>query len=223
LIIGDKNAMLNLKKFLLDLIFPVYCLGCNKYGAWLCPECSAKIDIKAIPMAMPPDSALTKIMIAASYRDELVSKSVQFFKYRFIAELGENLGEILIKYLKQINNSDFDLVIPVPLHRKRQLWRGFNQSAILAQVVCREFGWPLALTVLKRWQYTQPQVGLGLNERLGNVSEAFRVTRSIDVIKGKKILIIDDVFTTGATMQACAKALKSEGASEITGLVIAKG
>lgn len=216
--------MFDFKKNLLDLFFPIFCLGCGKEGEWLCPNCLTKIEINFGKQPLTLKN-LTGVWVAADYRQPLLAKALQTFKYNFILELGENLGELLIEFLanqlKQNPSCSFDLVVPVPLAKKRKLWRSFNQAEILAKKVSQKFNWPLGLNLISRKYHTHPQVNLKAAERLINVQGIF-VAKSHG-LEDKKILLIDDVVTTGATLQECAKVLKQAGAKEIWGLVLAKG
>lgn len=117
------------------------------------------------------------------------------------------------------NTSEYDCVLPVPLHRTRLRWRGFNQSLLLARGLCggrrgRLAPWPLA-----RRRATPPQVGLGETERRRNVRDAFVVVRP-DSIRGATVLLVDDVMTTGATVDECARVLRRAGARHVDVLVL---
>jgi ComF family protein len=114
-----------------------------------------------------------------------------------------------------------DVAIPVPLHKKRLRQRGFNQSLLLAHGVSERFMIPLNYDNLIRSRYTRPQVELSGIERAENVRGAFNLLRPAEICE-KKILLIDDVFTTGATMNECAKVLKDAGASTVTVLTLAR-
>ena len=114
-----------------------------------------------------------------------------------------------------------DVVMPVPLHTKRLRHRGFNQALLLAHGVSERFAMPLNYDNLVRTRYTRPQVELSGRERAENVRGAFNLIRPQDVID-KKILLIDDVYTTGATMNECAKVLKDAGAGSVTVLTLAR-
>ena len=227
-IIIKLSAMFDYKKFFLDLFFPIQCLGCNKEGAWLCQDCLAKIKInlKDRPHRPSQAPALSGVWVAADYKQSLVANALHSFKYNFISNLGQDLSDLLISFLaskiSQKKVSGFDLVIAVPLARKRRLWRGFNQAEILAQRVSEKFGWPLGSNLISRKYHTHPQVGLKAAARLSNVRGIF-VVNNCQLLKNKKVLLVDDVMTTGATMQECARALKESGAREVWGLVVAKG
>ncbi len=117
--------------------------------------------------------------------------------------------------------SDIDLVMPVPLHRKRLIQRGFNQALLLSHGVGSAFGIPLSVDNLVRSRYTMPQVELSGEERIKNVAGAFAIRRPEEV-EGKSVLIVDDVFTSGATMNECAATLKEGGAARVTALTLAR-
>jgi len=168
---------------------------------------------------------LSGLFVASDYRQDLLKSALKAFKYNFASSVGYDLSELLLIFLRQASIAErfsrFDLVIPVPLTKKRNLWRGFNQSEILAGEVCAEFSWSLGLNVLGRKSNVRPQVGLNAKERLANVRGVFYL-KNANLLKGRIILLIDDVFTTGATMQECAKILKQGGAVSVWGLVLAK-
>ncbi len=116
-----------------------------------------------------------------------------------------------------------DLIVPVPLHYTRLVMRGFNQSAWLASALAKSSGTPVSVDALKRIRRTQSQAGLDPKARRRNVAGAFEVrTSRLDKIKGRRIVLVDDVFTTGATVTGCARALRKAGAAHIDVLVLAR-
>lgn len=114
-----------------------------------------------------------------------------------------------------------DFLVPVPLHRNRLKERGFNQSGLLARELARKMGWRVSFDVLARRIRTQPQTRLNRGERLKNVRGAFEVTRPSEV-RDRRILLIDDVFTTGETLSECARTLKDAGAREVYALTVTR-
>ena len=111
--------------------------------------------------------------------------------------------------------------MPIPLHITRQRQRGFNQSEVLAAIVAKYLELPL-VKALKRIKKTKPQIDLPQELRAQNIKGAFLVEERVHALKGKSVILVDDVYTTGATMKEAAKILKRAGAKEVTGLVIAK-
>ena len=120
-----------------------------------------------------------------------------------------------------LNIKNYSLIIPIPLHRKKLAERGFNQSLILAREIAVKFSMPLDFTTLKRNVYTKSQTTLTRNERKSNVKGAFEV-KNPGVIKGERILLIDDVFTTGSTARECSRMLIRHKADEVAVLTLAR-
>jgi ComF family protein len=126
----------------------------------------------------------------------------------------------LVEY--QVSNRlPADVIVPVPLHPDREAERGYNQAGLLARALAEQVGLPIREDGLMRVRATSPQVTLNAKERQSNVAGAFRVGKGH--IAGKRVLLIDDVCTTGATIEACAQALKAEGAQSAWGLTVARG
>jgi ComF family protein len=141
---------------------------------------------------------------------------IHLYKYGRVRTLARPLGALLAAALPR--EERFDAVTPVPLHWRRQWQRGFNQSELLARTVARRCGIPV-LHALKRARSTVAQAGLSNTGRRQNVAAAFRPRRTVE---GKRILLVDDVMTTGATAAACALALKRAGAAKVTLLTVAR-
>jgi ComF family protein len=140
---------------------------------------------------------------------------IHLYKYGRIRTLAEPLGELLVRALPR--EEAFDALVPVPLHWRRRMERGFNQTESLARVLAGRTGTPV-VKALRRVRATPNQAGLSNTERRKNMSQAFR-SRSV---AGKRILLIDDVLTTGSTGAACALALKSSGARKVAILTVAR-
>lgn len=159
---------------------------------------------------------------AVGYYDGILLKSIQYFKYYDRLTFGRPLGKLLGDYLMTSEDRySYELIIPVPLHKKRLKERGFNQSSLLAKVVAKRNSVPLDVATLKRVRWTEPQTNLSGKERETNVKGAFRVVKR-DRVEGKKILLIDDVFTTGSTVNECAKALLRAEAKGVDVLTLAR-
>jgi len=141
---------------------------------------------------------------------------IHLYKYGRVKTLARPLGALLAAALPR--EECFDAVTPVPLHWRRQWQRGFNQSELLARTIARRCGVPV-IHALKRVRPTVAQAGLSNTGRRRNVAAAFRPRRAVE---GKRILLIDDVMTTGSTAAACALALKRAGASKVALLTVAR-
>ena len=144
---------------------------------------------------------------------------IHLYKYSRIQTLRDPLGEFLARALPL--EEVFDAVTPVPLHWRKQWQRGFNQAEFLARAIARRRGIPV-VRALTRLRFTKTQAGLSNRERRKNVAAAFRCRRAAKTLAGKRILLIDDVMTTGATAAACARALKRAGAARVVVATVAR-
>jgi ComF family protein len=150
--------------------------------------------------------------------DGSLQKLIQLFKYSKVESLAEPLSGLLRQGLPFGEN--FDIVVPMPMHW-RKLWeRGFNQAELLAEPVARRYGLKLSQN-LRRTRYTKAQAGLNESQRRENLKNSLTVKRPAE-ISGKRVLLIDDVFTTGATLRAASAALKACGAARVTALTLAR-
>ena len=126
-----------------------------------------------------------------------------------------------IFHFPDVDFTDYSLIIPVPLHIKRLRQRGFNQALILARAIGKKWQIPVNFSLLKRHKFTETQTGMNKTERKQNIKGAFEV-RDKENIAGKNIIIVDDVYTTGATVNECAKTLLKAGAQKVTVLTLAR-
>lgn len=240
-----------IKKYILDLLFPINCLGCGREGFWLCNICQNKLRFNEnfICPICRKNSAVGRVcsycknrtdlsgcLVVFSSKDYLINDLIKVFKYNGVLETGELIADKLDEFLeqkfffkkeknKQVPELFFDsagtLVISVPLHKKRFCQRGFNQAEILAEKFCQKTGLRLENKALTRKRYTYAQAKLKKSERLMNLKDAFEVL-NYD-LKGKNVILIDDIYTTGSTLQECASILKKSGASEIWAVVLSRG
>ncbi len=159
----------------------------------------------------------------AVFFQEPVQTLIHLFKYENRFALGKELGELMVQAWPAWRQP-VDLIVPVPLHARRYRERGYNQSERLARYLGERLHIPLETAALQRLRDTQPQVHLSAAERQANVAEAFAVRDGVDDhrLLGKHILLIDDVFTTGATLSAAAAALYRVGATAVSGYCLAR-
>jgi len=166
----------------------------------------------------PFSSARAALLFEGSTR-ELVHQ----FKYGKRVLLRRPLGLLAAAYLDDCARAfGADLIVPVPLHSKRLRQRGFNQAILLGEIFSHRWGVPLSRNNLRRIRWTEPQVNLGAAERAANVKGAFAVT-SEEEIAGRRIFLVDDVYTTGSTVKECSRVLLKGGAAEIAVLTVARG
>jgi ComF family protein len=145
-------------------------------------------------------------------------KAIHGFKYNYMRDLAAPLGDMLVGYWKG-QPLAVDLLVPVALHPRRTKSRGYNQAALLAMHMGQAAGLPVALDVLRRVRHTASQTNLNAAERRRNVTGAFRCS---EAVRNKRVLLIDDVCTTGSTLEACSVALKGSGARSVWALTVAR-
>ncbi len=193
----------------------------------VCPVCEKSIteDGLACPNCKAR-SHLDALLVAARYKEGGLDKFVHLYKYRFIEDLHIPFGKILTQRLLSSSLPIADIIVPVPLHPRRLRWRGFNQSKLLAEHISRNIAPGLEISVaeniLQRRRYTPPQMKVKkYSERKANLQDAFAIG-SPEPIKGKSILLVDDISTTGATLFECARILKENGAKKVFAAVISR-
>ena len=178
---------------------------------FLCGECREK------------KRYFTKTIAVGVYEGTL-SEAIHIFKYQKKQTMVKHLNAMITDALLQ-RLADSDMIIPVPLHKRRLNERGFNQSLLIAHYLSKRLCIPISIDGLQRVRWTRPQIELSKDERLKNVRGAFAMgagLKPVHTIKEKKIVLVDDVYTTGATVNECAKVLKKAGASEVVVFTIAR-
>ncbi|OIO19647.1 MAG: hypothetical protein COY69_01325 [Candidatus Magasanikbacteria bacterium CG_4_10_14_0_8_um_filter_32_14] len=219
-----------------DIFFPVSCLNCNKEGSFVCEECLQTLDLSGV-FCCPTCHKETKNgeycnncettfiarHIAVTKYDEktLIGEIIHSFKYQYVEELQIAITKMLEFFLSHYELKDIDVITFVPLHHRRYVERGFNQAEKIALVIGKILDKPTE-NLLKRVRYTEPQAKFKRQERLTNLQDAFAFDNK-NVFVGKNILLVDDVFTTGSTIQECAKVLKNSGVEKVIGFSLARG
>lgn len=227
-----------------DIALPPRCLACEAPTAdahGLCAACWAEFRLidkpycarLGIPFSYDPGGgALSMEAIAdpppfdrsraVAVFDDVSRQLVHGLKYRDRLELARPMGRWMRRAGGELVN-EADAIVPIPLHRRRLWWRRANQSALLAQEIARASGKPFAPELLTRHRPTRQQVGFTRAERERNVSGAFRAEKgAAERLKGKRVLLVDDVYTTGATVKAATRALLRAGAEAVDVLVFAR-
>ncbi|HOD35287.1 MAG TPA: ComF family protein [Syntrophales bacterium] len=231
---------------LADILFPPACVVCETIleadlHHSFCPACFSEIRFINPPLCPrcglpyfteaasdhPCGDCLSKKQYFTSVRslgvyETSLLKTIQRFKYQGSLHAGEALGSLMAVWCHQaFDVGEYDVIMPVPLHLQRLRERGFNQSLVLARAMARRFSVELDFMTLRRTASTAPQTGLKKEERARNVRGAFKLENGHRV-KGKKVLLIDDVYTTGSTVRECARILTTGGAGRVGVLTLAR-
>ncbi len=224
-----------LKGVALDFLFPQWCVGCGAEGSFICRSCRSSIQ-RIVPPLCPrcgkPQPSGVLCPGCVSWRAEIdgirspfqfdgvMRQAVYQLKYRNLRALAGSLAELLCDYLVT-SPVPGEVLVPVPLHRKRLRERGYNQSSLLAKELGRLTRLPVVDGCLTRERHAPPQARTSnVEERRSNVAGVFACRD--DRLRDKQVLLIDDVSTSGATLDACAAALKAAGATSVWGLVLAR-
>jgi ComF family protein len=231
---------------LLDMLYPRFCFGCGRAAPetlrWLCWDC-----LSTLPAVEPPFCAWCGDPICGSVThhfvchtcsrvppafmrarslfryDGLVADLLKELKYHGGFWLAEDLARLLHHgVLAEYQIDGLDVVCPVPLHHARRRRRGYNQSDLLAGSLARLLGLDYRANLLRRVRPTPTQTSLTALERAANMRNAFKV-RFPGWLKGRRVLLVDDVMTTGATVNECARALRKGGAREVWAVTVARG
>jgi len=232
--------------FLFDILYPIQCLDCKTGTNYLCDKCSNSIQTNnnskcpvchknspwgELCQKCKSENSLNGVFSAYNYKQPIIKRLVTTLKYNFIPSLAKDIGSLIDKsineYSRHFSQNEIPKIfrkktniifIPVPLHKFRENWRGFNQSNEIAKNIKY---WPktkIELSTLKRIKYTKQQAKLNKNKRIKNTKNAFQVQENQ---KNKIIILIDDVASSKSTLNECARALKDRGAKNVWALVFA--
>lgn len=219
-------------------IAPMHCEVCGvKTGSdsrdreFLCLKC-----MDAMPFAPNPDEIYSKLIdtfpkdglflgnaaaLLSLSEDERYNNLIFDLKYNGIHSIGVELGRLLGRRLEILHLNDFDYIVPVPIHHARERERGYNQSLYIAEGVSESLGIDYSLDIIKRYRYTQTQTKLNAKDRMNNISDSIAPGKNHAEGIGIRVLLIDDVLTTGSTMNACAGTLLEIGAKRVEAAAVA--
>lgn len=232
-----SNRIRGVRRFyrlVLDLLLPPCCVVCGKVGTWLCEVCAVQIPLGIRPICQRCGGAWSKgglclrcqttPLSVAPVRSALlfegvVRDAIHALKYRGADHIAELLA-VKMADAWQYYNMMGDVLIPVPLHPEREAQRGYNQATLLARALAPQISVPLAEDLLFRVRPTRSQTHLDRVARWENVADAFACPDSVD-LSGLSVILIDDVATTGATLDACAAALLTRGVRQVGALTLA--
>ncbi|MCL5666921.1 MAG: ComF family protein [Patescibacteria group bacterium] len=247
-----KPLFHDIKNFALDILFPINCITCGKEGFFVCDYCKAQLAPQdtqhCIACQKPSPFGLTHagcqtpygadaLVSFFSYHDDKVAKIIIHGKYYFLPQVYQIFGKLIAEkclfqyhqFLLPNGNNLRPILIPVPLARSRKRWRGFNQAEVLCQTLNETLELPYCTNLLARRRATKTQKDLKKEQRIKNVAGAFIYTRKnrchgeeIVSVQGRHVILVDDVATTGSTLQEAAKVLKRNGATKVFCLTVAR-
>jgi ComF family protein len=261
------------KNFVLDILFPIQCLGCGiefeklePEKRWICKSCLDEIETikdQVCPVceklsdggkthhSCQKETSLNGLWVATKYDYKIVREAIRKLKFNFIKDISFPLSEIIAKSVlevgefgdfhdllmvnfsqengeekiyveKEKNKKAETVLVPVPLHKRRYNWRGFNQSFLLSKYIAQKFNLTVSERAVVRKRNTAPQAKVKfMEERKKNVEGAFHF-QDKKLVENKNIIVVDDVCTTLSTLNECAKELKKAGAKNVWGLVVAR-
>lgn len=210
-------------EFVLNFLFPPACSVCGKVDKnWLCPKCQARVErLEKSCLVEIENKKYEKLLYLFQY-ESLVRKLILRYKFLNQAYLNHFFANRIVKNEKNRKIlKQYDLIIPVPMHKKKMQKRGYNQTELVAENLSKSLEIPSKNDILIKVVNTITQSKLGGKARQSNIQHAFFVQKDIEV-EGKKIILLDDIYTTGATSEECSRVLKDAGAEEILVLVLAK-
>ncbi|MDD4930995.1 MAG: ComF family protein [Candidatus Colwellbacteria bacterium] len=209
---------------ILDVIFPPLCVSCRKYidgDKWnfICDRCLEKIITERYPRIINGKN----VSAVADYRDPVIRQLIHCLKYRNMESISKLLGEMLAERLKHIViEAESTIIVPIPLHKRKERQRGYNQAELIAIVAGKSLCLPVASESILRIRPNNPQSEIpDLKEKAANVKGIFGPGPDIKAVLGKNVVIMDDILTSGATMAEVVKILKKGGAKKCIRAVIA--
>lgn len=213
---GLFNYIKPVGTYALNLIFPPMCVHCGRVDSQFCDICLA--DLVDIPVTQQ-ESEFEALdgLVSTGIHENLLQSAVQALKYNRALHVAPTLAQRMAHILQK-QAWTFDSIVPVPLHTQRLQKRGYNQAKIIAEALASLVSVTCDDAALQKIENTRSQVGLSRNERIANVNAAFTVDSTI--IMGKALLLVDDVYTTGATLNACAKVARQAGATAVYGITV---
>lgn len=222
---------------LLDLLFPKKCLQCGAGSLYLCQKCIDRVRLAkqvCVECQRPAIDGITHVgclrslglhgCLSGFEYKWVIKKAIKSIKYRFASDMAEEIAGLLVTHLQKNVNAlpKESVLVPIPLHKKRQNWRGFNQAEELGRVVAKKMGWPLVSDLLIRTRSTVPQVDLEGDQRRSNVQGIFSLHHPLPTTLNT-LIIFDDVITTGATVSEACKVIKRRNKElKIWGLSVAR-
>ncbi len=201
---------------IIDWLYPPRCAGCGRLDTHWCAMCQREIDTEPVYFPLPLYPPIAAAATTSHYTGK-IRRAIKALKYdnaQALSDVFARRMEACLRETKWI----YDTLIPVPLHKDHFHQRGYNQAYSIAHALAQRIGVPVEANAIERWRSTRSQVGLNREARMQNVHNAFRASPTLS--QGRTFLLIDDVCTTGATLQSCAQALANAGAQRIYCLTV---
>ncbi len=220
-----KKASIFLYEKTIKILYPRKCVLCNKYGDIICNKCLIELKEKLkkeSKIEKCNNKSFNEHIYLFKYEKE-IRKIILDYKFKDKAYLSEFFEKIILKNEKICRNlKKYDIIIPVPIHKKRKRERGYNQSEIIVKNIVKNFeNMEIITKCLIKEKNTVAQSSLSKEERKQNVIQVYKI-RNRQKIINKKVILFDDIYTTGSTVEECARILKENGASKVLVLTIAK-
>ena len=208
---------------ILELIYPNVCGICGKIcKESLCKRCAIEIEKYEINLVNKNKKMYFNESMHIFKYNEMIRQRLIEYKFQDKSYMYKTFEKIILKNKKVCGFLEkYDIIIPVPIHKKRRLKRGYNQTELIAKEICKNISLELKTDVLIKQKNIKAQSELNKNERKQNIKNAFEI-KNINEIIDKKILLFDDIYTTGSTVNECSKILKKVGAKQIGVVTIAK-
>lgn len=214
------QALASFYKLCLYLLFPPHCVGCSRWGTYLCPACYEDLHFYSLPLTLKLDPCSLDHVFAVGNYQEPLSSLIHVYKYKGVKEVGGVIAR-LIYHSTAV--PEVEALTFVPLHPQRLAERGFNQSQLIAEELSNLMKIP-CVDLLQRIRYTTTQASVkDRKERLTHLHNCFALQPDVSKPLPASVLLIDDVTTTGTTLNECARVLKAAGVKTVVGLTIAHG
>lgn len=219
----SRRCLFGMLEFVLNFLFPPVCSVCGKVDKnWLCPNCQKRVERLEKSCIMEMEHKKYEKLLYIFQYESLVRKLILRYKFLNQAYLNHFFAQMIAKNVENRKLlQQYDIIIPVPMHQKKMQKRGYNQTELVTNELSRILKIPAKNDILLKVVNTVTQSKLGGKARQSNIQHAFFVKKDIEV-EGKKIILLDDIYTTGATSQECSRVLKEAGAAEILVVVLAK-
>lgn len=235
------GALQHITRIIGDIFFPIFCVHCHAEGCVLCdtcfascvPEmyvacsiCKAQNDFGETCSHCMSQASINRLLALHAFTEEgLLCDLIYTLKYNYHYQVIDIFASLCKKtdVFDRIAARTYDVIVPIPLHWRRLAERGFNQSLLIAEILSKNCHIPIDQKSVIRSVYTKQQALLDKQSRIQNMHNAFAVKTSKTHFLDKRVLLVDDVYTIGATMQSCAKILQASGAQYVDGFVLARG